>query len=195
MKQGIHAFALCLSLAAAPAAAEWNANLNAFLGAKALDEDDWVADAHSEAGLMIDFGGENWPVHIAMDVFGSRGDYDGMVYNLRESDLYYYEEEVRTSEFNFGLRRYWRVLGNMHPYVGGGIAFVHLKAEAQREGEPRYSDSGSGEGLWLGGGIQWRFEQFNLGFNLRTSYATVELDSGDYDGGGGHAGVVLGFNF
>jgi len=188
---------LCAGLTSAvPAlAAGPGGNLNLFLGAKTLDENDWLANAHGELGLMFDIGGEDWPVALAVDLLGSSGDFDGLVYSYWDRGIYYYEEEVRTRELNLGVRKYWELHGNMHPYFGGGLALVELKAKGRLDGGPTYRDSGSGSGLWLGGGIQWRFEQFNLGFDIRSSFAEVDLASGDYQGGGGHAGVVLGVNW
>jgi len=197
MSRGITALLLgfALLLAGPATAAGWTGNINAFLGAKGLDDDDWLADSHSEAGLLFDIGGEDWPVLLAADVLGSYGEFDGLVYSYSTDSVDYYEEEVRTRELNLGVRKYWGVNGRMHPYLGGGLAFVRLKAKGRLDGGPTLSDSGSGEGLWLGGGIQWRFNSFNLGFSVRSSWAEVELDSGDYQGGGGHAGVVLGYHW
>lgn len=197
MHKTIGSLLVCVGLAmAGPApAAGSSGNLNLFLGAKTLDEDDWLANEHGEIGLMFDIGGENWPVAIAVDLLGSSGDFDGLVYSYWDREIYYYEEEVKTRELDLGVRKYWDLRGRMHPYVGGGLALVELKAKGRLDGGPTYRESGSGSGLWLGGGIQWRFEQFNIGFDVRSSFAEVDLASGDYQGGGGHAGLALGFNW
>jgi len=196
MNKGIQGVALLFALAFATAAqAAGTGNINVFLGGKGLDDNDWMADAHSEGGVLIDFGGESWPVSLAVDVLGSRGDYNGYVYFPKSNAIKYYEEDVETSELNLGVRHYWNGLGKMHPYVGGGVAFVHLDATGKVDGVTTLRDSGDGTGLWVGGGIQWRFDQFNLGFSVRASAAEVSLDTGDYQGGGGHTGLLLGYHW
>lgn len=182
-------------LATQTASAATTGNLNFFLGAKALNQDDWLADEHGEFGMLLDIGADNWPVRLAIDILGSSGEFDGPVYSYQDNAIHYYEERVETSELDLGVRKYWHAGGNMHPYLGGGLALVRLEASGRLDGGSRYRDSGSGTGLWLGGGIQWRLEQFNLGFSIRSSLARVELDSGDYQGGGGHAGLLLGFRW
>lgn len=196
MRKGILSllFISTFALAGPAAAAGWTGNINAFLGGKGLDDDDWLADSHAEVGVLLDFGGADWPVLIAVDMLSSRGDYDGYVYSP-SLGIHYYEEDVETRELNLGVRKYWDVGGSMHPYVGGGLAFVRLEAEGRVNGGNTVTDSGSGEGVWVGGGIQWRFGQFNLGFSVRASAAEVSLDSGDYQGGGGHTGLLLGYHW
>lgn len=197
MNKGVFSLLLiCGALLSTPLqAAGMTGNINAFLGAKGLDSDDWMADAHSEGGVLLDFGGEGWPFLIAVDMLGSRGDYDGYVYFPKRNSINYYQEDVRTRELNLGVRHYWDGPGNMHPYLGGGLAFIHLDAEAKIDGTKTLDESGDGSGLWLGGGIQWRFDQFNLGFSVRASSAEVSLDSGNYQGGGGHTALILGYHW
>jgi hypothetical protein len=183
---------LCCS---APAMAEMTGNINAFIGAKGLNSDDWYADSHGEVGALFDIGGSNWPVLFAVDVLASHGDWDGYIYRHKTATIDYYEEDVKTSELNLGVRKYWHATGNMYPYVGGGLAYIRLRAEGRLNSGTTTRESGDGSGLWVGGGIQWRFDQFNLGFSVRASAAQVSLDSGDYQGGGGHTALLLGYHF
>lgn len=195
MKKLMQALPLLLvMLAAVPSQAMAGGNINAFLGGKGLNSDDWEANAHSEGGVLLDFGGENWPVNIAVDVLGSSGGYDNVHYSS-SLGLYYYEEDVKTSELSLGVRKYWNGSGNMHPYLGGGLAFIRLSAVAKIDGTTVIDDSDSGTGLWIGGGIQWRFDQFNLGFSVRASAAQVTLGGNEYQAGGAHTGVVLGYHW
>ncbi|MFO7593895.1 MAG: hypothetical protein R6X15_07640 [Pseudomonadota bacterium] len=196
MHRGMIAALLCCGLSmAAPVAAEtFGNNLNVFLGSKALDEDDWLADEQGEFGLLYDFGAKGWPVQLAVGLLFSRGDFDGLVY-VPGSGYGSYDQEVSTREFNLGVRKYWVTYGNMYPYLGGGLAHIRLKAEERYDGGPLYSDSGSGTGLWIDGGLMWRFNQFNIGFNVRASAAEVALGDNDYEAGGGHAGLLLGYHW
>lgn len=196
MNKAITVLLLCLgaTFTGAASAAGTTGNINAFLGAKVLDEDDWLANEHGEIGALIDFAGKDWPVHIAVDLLSSSGDFDGLVYSPSRG-VTYYEEKVKTREMDLGVRKYWNVGGNMYPYLGGGLAFVKLKAEGRYPGEPSFSDSGSGTGLWLGGGIQWRINQLNIGFSIRASGANVELRGNDYHAGGGHSALIVGYHW
>jgi opacity protein-like surface antigen len=197
MKKAITALLLCLGLTVSGAATAegTTGNINVFLGGKGLDDEDWLADSHGEIGLLIDIGGKDWPLMFAVDMLRSSGDFDGFVYRPSDASIHYYEEDVKTRELNLGVRKYWHPTSNMYPYLGGGLAFVRLEAEWRYDGGTLYSDSGSGTGVWLGGGVQWRFDQFNIGFSIRASGAEVALDSGDYQGGGGHSGLVFGYHW
>ena len=196
MKKRIGGLLIVAGMAcSAPAMAEMTGNISGFVGVKGLNSDDWFADAHGEAGVQFDFGGSDWPVLIAIDAMGSHGTWDGYVYYPKTSSIHYYEEDVKTSELNIGVRKYWDGPGRMHPYVGGGLAYVRLRAEGKKDGVTTLSDSGDGSGLWVGGGIVWYFDQLSLGFNVRASAAQVSLDSGTYDGGGGHTAFTLGYHW
>lgn len=195
MKKGILALLMCLGFgfSGAAAAAGSTGNVNLFLGGKTMDEDEWLANEHGEVGVMIDFGGQDWPVLIAVDLLRSSGDFNGYVYTPFGID--YYEEDVKTREMDIGVRKYWDIGSNMFPYLGGGLAFVKLEATGQYLGQPAYSASGSGTGLWIGGGIQWGFDQFNIGFDIRGTGADVELDGIEYKAGGGHTALILGYHW
>lgn len=171
----------------------WSGNVNLLLGSKALDSDDWVADAHGEVGILIDIGHSSWPVNIAIDMLRSRGDFDGFVYY--PSTLYYVEEEVTTRELNLGVRHYFEAAPGMRPYIGGGLALISLETDWRIDSGPLLHDEGHGSGIWLNGGIVWGFNEFNLGFDVRVSAAEVEMDVGDFQGGGGHAGLILGYHW
>lgn len=169
----------------------WSGNLNLFLGSKVLDDSDWLADAHGEVGLLFDFGRRDWPVNIVVDILRSRGDFTGFAYNPGIGILYV-EEEVTTRELNLGVRHYFDLGSNMTPYIGGGLALISLKADTRIDGGPWWHDEGKGSGIWLNGGIKWDFDAFNIGFDIRSSVADVSMDAGNFSGGGGHAGLVLG---
>ena len=65
-----------------------------FLGAKALDEDDWEpAEEQDEGGIGVDFKQQSWPVSIAIDFLHGSG--DGTLWGVKC--------ESETSELNFGV--------------------------------------------------------------------------------------------
>ena len=169
----------------------WNGNVVLFLGSKVLDDRDWLADAHGEVGLLFDFGRSDWPVNIVINMMSSRGEFTGLVYDPGIG-IIYAEEEVTTRELNLGVRHYFDVGTNMRPYFGGGLALISLEADGRTDYGAWWHEEGKGSGIWLNGGIKWDFNAFNIGFDIRSSVADVALDAGDYSGGGGHAGLVLG---
>lgn len=187
-------FSLSLLLPGVASAVGWTGNINGFFGGKALDDSDWFADEQAEIGVRLDFRRQNWPVSIAADVHFSDGDHSGNVF-FPGLGIRPYKEDVETCEFNLGLRKYWDAVSNMHPFVGGGLAYVQLEAEGRIDGTTSLSDKGNGIGAWVNGGILWTINAFNVGFDVRYTRAEVGLDAGDFEGGGGHAGVLLGYHW
>jgi hypothetical protein len=200
MKRELHSLWLLLALllgGGVHANDDWSGNLNLLLGGKSLDDRDWLADQQGEVGMLLDFGRTSWPIHLVVDILRSRGEFTGLVYEYYAPTLsiYQVDEEVTTRELNLGIRRYFPTASTMRPYVGGGLALIDLQADWRIDNGPWQHDEGEGVGIWLDGGILWGFDHFNLGFDLRLSLADVEMELGNYAGGGGHAGVVLGYHW
>ena len=165
-------------------------NINVFLGSKSLEEDDWgPLDDQVEFGVKMDLKNEGWPVHLAVDLLAS---YD-------EKDLYdpfWGNIELRgsTSELAFGVRKIWEN-GNMHPFVGGGLALVTAEIEVC-DWWGCDSEDDTALGLWLDGGVYWTIqESLNLGLNYRWSKAKTEFGPYDVEAGGTHFGLLAGFHF
>ena len=176
MKKNILAVALMLFFVSANAIA-WTGNVNAFLGQKTLDKDDWVpADEQAEFGVLVDFKQSEWPVSIAIDLLAS----------VDEVTVAGVTVEASTTEFDVGVRKIWEVSGSsIRPYIGGGIAFVG--AEIKETSFTNISVDDNGTGIWLNGGIYWTLGQsFNLGLDLRYSQADVTLFGIDAEAGGTH---------
>jgi hypothetical protein len=173
---------------------DWNGNINLHLGSKVLNSDDWWAYSHGEVGIFIDVGHSSWPVNIVFDMLGSRGTFEGFDY-APIPGVFYVEEEVTTRELNLGVRHYFNARSSMRPYIGGGIAFITLESDTSIDLGPVIHDEGEGTGVWLGGGIIWGFNAFNLGFDMRVSAAEVEMNTGDYQGGGAHSALILGYHW
>ncbi len=185
MKKNVLAVVLMLFFASANANA-WTGNVNAFLGQKTLEEDDWAPlDKQAEFGVLVDFKQPDWPVSIALDFLGSYDEAIALGFNF----------EGTTSEFDVGVRKIWDVSGStIRPYIGGGLAFIN--AELKITTYPTITDDDNGTGIWFGGGVYWALgPHFNLGFDLRYSKADVTVYDVDVEAGGTHAGVTLGYHW
>lgn len=185
---------LSISLFILPAAAQesgWTGNVNLFLGAKALDEDDWSpADRQGEFGAEVDFKLRDWPVSIELDYLGASG--KGTLY---DSYLGTIKAESETSELNVGVRKTWDGFPHVRPFIGGGVSFAKATIKASLLGVTARG-SGSGTGVWLGGGAYWTLnEAFNIGFEFRSSSVKAEIAGADVAAGGGHFGLLLGYHW
>ena len=168
-------------------------NMNFFLGAKALDENDWEPiDSHSEFGIMLDFGGEEWPVNLAVDLMVSSTEETATIPPFGSVEV-----KAATTELDLGVRKAFDI-GSMHPFIGGGIGFM---AGAYEVGG-LFECDGSGTGGWVDAGIYWTLaESFNIGFDARSSSADVEFtctgggSAGDLNVGGTHFGLILGYHW
>ena len=142
----------------------------------------------------MDVGHSDWPINIAIDLLSSRGTFDGFDY-APGPGIFYVEEEVTTDELHLGVRHYFEANSRMRPYIGGGLAFINLESDLRIDSGPLIHDEGHGSGIWLNGGIIWGFNEFNLGLDARLSAADIEMDAGDFQGGGAHAGLILGYHW
>ena len=174
---------LTLAAPARTLAGGWTGDANFIFGQKALDESDWPPVENQDLfGVEVSWGGRNWPIQIATDLFGS------------------YKEDSeagitgKTSEFGVGIRKIWGH-GHVHPYLGGGAAFVYGAAELDFSGII-VKDSDTSIGAWAGGGVFWRLgSRFNLGLAARYSQAKVTLFDSDLEAGGYGGGLILGWGW
>lgn len=177
MKHSRWIYAAFISLMATPALAA-TGNINLFYGDKTLDSDWGEWDTQREYGLLIDSRGEGWPVSVAIDMFGSSDKESGIT--------------ARTYEVNLGLRKVFNFTGPLHPYIGGGFAYIQAERDL-----PGNSIDDQGHGYWYGAGIYITLGgRLNLGVDLRRSQADVDFGtSNSVNAGGDHAGVILGISF
>jgi hypothetical protein len=176
---------------------------NLFLGQKNLDEDDWEPiDGQMEYGVCLNFGVQDWPVSIAVDILMSS---DDTTYTY---DYYGYDYDVvldgETTEIAVGVRKFFNEESNFQPYIGGGAAYIDGEVSINFTDFPgmNYSLSDSAFGFWANAGVMWRLsERFNLGIDLRYSDASVTIvddfleESYDVEAGGMHYGVLLGYRW
>ena len=161
---------------------DWTGNANFFLGAKTLNGDEWEpADKQEEFGIEVDFKPQSWSVSIALELLSGSG----------EGTSGGYDFESKTSEINFGVRTIWDQFQRMRPFVGGGISIIRGELSANRTSEARI-----GFGLWLCGGIYWTLaDHYNIGLEVKFSSAEINLFDVDFNAGGGHFGLLIGYHW
>lgn len=168
----------------------WTGDVNLFFGKKYLDDDDWGdLDEQNEFGITFDLAKGRWPIHIAVDVLGSKE-------SMTVTDL---ELEGKTSELCLGVRKIFTIDGSaiFRPYLGGGLAFVHSEMEAvQIPYYSKRSEEDDAVGLWLNAGAYFTLSRhFNIGLDLRYTKAETTLFGNDVEAGGTHAGLLLGYHW
>ena len=181
-----------LSASVASAQNQWTGNINVFFGQKNLDKDDWEpVEEQSEFGIEVDFRKKDWPVNIAIDVLVSSDDQSIIEPFFGQVDV-----EGKTTEFNIGIRKIWDEFSSVRPFIGGGLSFIRAEFEGTIPGLGSASDSDTGVGIWLGGGVYFTLgEHFNLGVELKYSDADVTLFDVDAAAGGTHYGLLAGYHW
>lgn len=173
----------------------WSGNVNFFLGAKILDDENWdPVDKHTEGGMFIDFKHSVLPFSIAIDFLYSRDDADISV-DVSGYGIFDTKVEFETTELDFGVRKIWGILNNVHPFIGGGIAVIKAELKSKAN-ENSVSDHDTGFGIWFDIGVYYTLnKRFNIGADVRWSKAKADLFDLDGDVGGWHYGVVVGVNW
>ena len=177
----------------------WTGNVNVFIGGKFLDEDDWEpVEEQFEFGLQIDFRPVDWPINLAADISHSRD--EGSEYVLIYDPWFGYigmdvDLEATTTEVNLGIRYIYEELPYVRPFIGGGPALIWVDTEGTALGIT-VSDDDWGLGFWIGGGAYVTLaKHFNLGAQVRYSWAKVELFDEKFQAGGWHLGGLVGFHW
>ena len=178
------------------AAQGWTGNVNLTLGGvyrSDLGSEFEQIDATSlEAGLSVDCRARSWPVNIYFGIKASEANADirflaGPI-GLIGSD---WDEEIKFTEVQLGVRKIWEESRRVRPYVGCGLAYA--KAEySLRDRDYDWGtntwqlalereSSSSGIGAWLNAGIYWTlFSHMNIGMDIGYSYIPLALDVVDY---------------
>lgn len=174
----------------------WTGNVNFFLGAKALDDDDWEpVEEHGEVGVSLDFRRREWPINIVVEFRHSASDKEEAVLCDPSFGCFDIEAKAETSELNLGIRKIWETSSSVRPFIGGGLSLIRAKLSLSALGA-KASESDSGLGLWLGGGVYWTLgDHFNIGLEARISSADVNFEGIEADAGGGHFGLIAGYHW
>jgi hypothetical protein len=162
-------------------------NLNAMLGVKLLEHDEWKpVDAQGLLAVQVDVRPDNWPLAIAVNVLGSN-DYDRRtVTNVGTVETY-----GGVTEFQVGLAGLLALPGHTTLYAGGGGTFASALRQTWTASSER-SDWGYGVGTWAHAGAFWTIGSFNIGLGGGWSWVPMELDDRDIDAGGWRFGLLLG---
>lgn len=137
--------------------------------------------------LEVGFRCGHWPVNIAIDFVGWSKEEDALVPGtgrvIRQSaDIF---------ELDLGVRKVWDQGPFFQPFVGGGISLV--TAERQSSG---IEYDGASAGLWVDAGIYLGVTtHFNIGAELRYTWAEVDLGPERLNTGGITAGALVGFRW
>lgn len=190
--QGLFFVLFACTLLFVPAAARADGNINFVYGQRSLDHDFWdPTDEQTVVGGTLEFGGKNWPVHIAAGY--SKSSDKGTLNTfpiLGSVDL-----DAEVSEWSLGVHKVWKA-GMVRPYVGGGISFVSTDAKVS-SALGNTSDDDDTTGVYVQGGVFWRLgEWFNLGFDARLLEGTdVTLFDMDGDADYWQVGALVGFGW
>jgi hypothetical protein len=168
-------------------AGSWDVDVNFLLGAKYLNSD-WETPWENYS-TMVTFGvntswaPKEWPVRIAVDVFLN------FHFSLPTIDWGYggggYDGSA-TGEWAFGVRKIWKS-NSVRPYLGGGLTVTSATQGIA---------DGSALGEWVDGGVFWRLgSHFDIGVDLRYSWARPELGGRKIEAGGLNTCLTLGFGF
>lgn len=190
------AFATAVAMITPATSVHAAANINAFLGAKFLNEDDWEPlETQGEFGVLVDFKPKSWPVSMAIDTLASYAEETATI-NVPGVGSVTEEVQGSTGELDIGVRNYWRPQTKMQPYLGGGLAFISAALQAKTAKYTYVRDDGVGVGLWIDGGVSWILgKHFNIGVDARLSGAQVELFDENRQAGGFHLGLLLGYHW
>ena len=180
-------------LATMPAQA--GGNVNALLGQKELDQtysDTENVQEQDMLGLMMDWGGEGWPVHIALDIVNSSQDVNDNDFDVNV--------DGSTLAIDGGVRWYFVKDRNWEPYIGGGVAYISGEVDTSGDNNDIEFDD-STVGYWVNGGIKWVIgEHFNLGGDVRWEKAELDVEDDlnnpvDIEAGGLGYAVLLGYRW
>lgn len=173
----------------APSYAVTTGNFNFLIGGKALDKGDWEPlEDQTAVSFHLDVTPEGWPVALALDLLGSAAEEE----NYANSG---FDLKASTSEFDFGVRKFFGDETDVAGFIGGGLGFIGAEAEVTFGGASASEDD-SALGFWIDGGVQGRFfEAMNLGIDLRYSQAEVNIGGVDADAGGTTLGVYIGYGW
>jgi opacity protein-like surface antigen len=173
----------------------WTGNINLLYGIKYLDEDDWEPVEDQEAwGVSLDFKMKNWPVSIAIDYLYSDDDDTG-VYFVPGFGNVTAKVEGETYEIDLGVRYIAEFSPIVKPFIGGGVSFIDGEVSASAMGV-RVSEDDSAVGMWANAGVYFTIaDHFNIGAQVRWSYAEIDIYGVDGDAGGFHLLGMAGFHW
>lgn len=169
----------------------WSGNVNGTIGGKWLESSDWApVENQLEVGVEVDFRPPQWPFNLAFGVSGSAAEKD---VNTSFGTL---TATGTTAELDFGIKKIWEPPSQVRPFIGGGLAIISGKFEGEDLSGFSVSEEDSGVGVWAGGGVYVTLARhFNIGAEIKYSYAKITLFGVDTNAGGFHAGAFFGYHW
>lgn len=188
-------------------------NLNFFYGQKNLsnkwdnlgyDIGGWIENSdlskHPGAfGIELDVIDDGMPLAAVIGIRTSYKDYVFNYFYYGISDQY----KLNITEVNIGLKKIWEGENNWNFSISGGVDFADARLSIKMHdydyyyNQVMYEDSGFGG--WLGTSIYYTFDNtINIGWDIRYSNISVnfsDLNNGQYNLGGIHYGVIVGYHF
>ncbi|MGB0865609.1 MAG: hypothetical protein ACPGSC_03825 [Granulosicoccaceae bacterium] len=156
----------------------WRSHIGLYLGSKQLEERDWSPhDRHDSVGMLLDFQHQQWPLAMAVDLFGT-GKTEDDADSRRESC---------TAEAHLGLRKVFEFSEAdclLRPYLGGGLALGSAEQTMKEDGVTSKADN-TGRGFWVGTGAYVSVSpKLLLGLDLRYSQTELRLSGDEREAGG-----------
>jgi opacity protein-like surface antigen len=188
------ALALLVAASFAPSV-QAGGNVDFFAGQKELDRnfgDGNRIEEQDAAAIFTDWGGDTWPVHIALDVLVGQRD--------RNDDQFDVKLDGSTGEIDVGARWYPAKGSKWMPHVGGGLGLISGEVSTSNPDPANdISFDDSKLGYWADAGLAYRFgDHFKLGSRIRYSKAELDNPEGNVrsvDAGGLTYGVNAGFTW
>lgn len=158
----------------------------------------WTADDFSEAfnmderieiGAICDVKKKNWPISIAFEYLFSYGDSRTSVnsYGLLEN----MNVDVYCSEMYVGVKKVFNHFPSVKPFVGGGLYTVNVYVDISYDDEYDV-----GIGGWVGAGAYFMLlKHLDIGLEWKWSKAKVTIFDKDFDVGGNHFDLMIGYHF
>lgn len=166
---------------------EWRENhVTVYVGGRALDEGDY--DPVDKQGVLaVEYAHERRDDPIGFEV-GVAGSDD-------EDESGGLKVEGTTSEIYGGIRKTFGD-GEVHPYLGGGVALIRSEVEVRSGGSHASDDDASGA-LYVHGGVGFDVTPtFLLGLDLRFLFGSdLELGGVDTDADYGQLAIFASFGF
>jgi opacity protein-like surface antigen len=189
------AAATVLGLLCIPSVAQASGNVDLFAGQKELDTDFGGGNDIEEqdaVALFLDFGQEEWPVHVAVDLLTGSRDTDDDDFDV---DL-----DGSTGEIGVGARWYPAKGSRWMPHLGGGLGLVSGEVKTSNPNPSNdISFDDSKLGYWADTGLAYRLaDHFKLGARVRYSKAKLDNPGGDIEeveAGGLTYGVSAGWSW
>jgi hypothetical protein len=174
----------------------WTWNLNAGLGMKFLNKDEWaITGQQTEFRVAFDVRQRRWPINIAADFMHSQSSEASFFDSSCDCRVKY---QQTTTELNAGVRKIFdRKLYSMRPFLGGGFGYI----STQMNFSELISALQQGNmGIWLDGGVYWELERhFNIGLEGLYSWAKINYETNasteEANAGGMHIQMILGYHW